>query len=101
MARTPESKVKARIVRLLKKYGAYYFFPQTGGYGSSGIPDIIICYYGLFIAIECKAGNNKPTALQKLQLEKIVAAEGIATVVNEKNIGDVEELLITIRTLFG
>ena len=41
MAMTPEGKVKKRVVEQLKALGCYYFFPATGGYGKSGVPDIV------------------------------------------------------------
>ena len=85
MSSTPESKVKDRIVKILKKYGVYYFFPATHGYGRSGVPDIICCYRGQFVAIECKAGNNKPTALQLRELKNITVSGGHAFVANEEN----------------
>ena len=50
--------------------GAYHCMPATGGYGASGVPDIIACYQGRFIGIECKANGGKPTALQKKHLEE-------------------------------
>ena len=50
MAMTPEAKVKKRAVVQLKTLGAYYFYPVTGGYGKSGVPDIVACYKGLFLA---------------------------------------------------
>lgn len=90
---TPEAKVKKKVVDVLKKNGAYYFFPATGGYGRSGVPDIVGCYRGLFFAIECKAGSNKPTALQEAEMRKIREANGITLVVNEDNIEDVVILL--------
>ena len=90
---TPEAKVKKKVVDVIKKYGAYYFFPATGGYGRSGVPDIVCCYRGVFIAIECKAGNNKPTPLQEAEMDKIRKAQGFVLVVNETNIVDVEVLL--------
>ena len=93
MAMTPEAKVKKSVVALLKGAGAYYFYPVTGGYGGSGVPDIVVCHRGKFIGIECKAGNNQPTALQKRNLERIVEAGGIALVINEQNITDVVEYL--------
>ena len=37
---TPEAKVKKKVTEILKQFGAYYFYPVTGGYGMSGIPDI-------------------------------------------------------------
>lgn len=86
MARTPEAKVKAKVVQTLKAIGVYYFYPVTGGYGASGVPDIVGCYKGKFFGIECKAGKNKPTELQKAHLEAIDEAGGISMVVNESNI---------------
>jgi Holliday junction resolvase len=93
MAMTPEVKVKQRVTALLKAAGAYYFYPVTGGYGSSGVPDIVVCHNGRFIGIECKAGKNKPTKLQEKNLRDIAAAGGTALVINETNIGDVADIL--------
>ena len=89
----PEAKVKKVVVRQLKLLGAYYFYPVTGGYGASGVPDIVGCYKGKFFGIECKAGSNKPTPLQRKNLTDIELAGGIAVVVNEKNMNIVEDLL--------
>jgi Holliday junction resolvase len=83
---TPEAKVKARVVKLLKEHKIYYFFPATHGFGRSGVPDIICCYNSQFLAIECKAGKNKPTALQEKEIKKIRDAGGFAFVINEDNI---------------
>ena len=78
MAVTPEKKVKDKARKVLDELGAYYFFPATHGYGRSGVPDIVGCYKGNFFAIECKAGKNKPTALQFAEIEKINNAQGVA-----------------------
>lgn len=93
MAKGPEAKVKRRVVSTLKAMGAYYFFPVSGGFGYSGVPDICGCYRGKFFGIECKAGKNKPTALQEKNLERIKQAGGLAMVVNEFTVGDVEDAL--------
>jgi len=90
MALTPEGKVKKKVVAYLKEIGAYYFFPATGGYGKSGVPDIVGCYKGRFFGIEVKAGKNKPTELQKHQLKLIAEAGGIAMVVNENTLHSME-----------
>ena len=94
MAMTPEAKVKRRVKEILATYGAYHFPPATGGYGKSGIPDIVGCYKGYFFAIECKAGKGKTTALQDMQLQAIRDAGGVAIVVNEHN-------LIEVHTMFA
>jgi len=94
---TPEAKVKAKVKTILKKYNCYYFYPSTGGYGASGVPDIVVCYNGRFIGVECKAGTNKPTQLQLMNLEKIKDCGGVAMVINESNTDKLEELLNEIQ----
>jgi len=85
MAKTPEAKVKDQVVAYLKAEGVYYFFPATHGYGRSGVPDIVACVNGRFLAVECKAGTNKPTALQVREIEAIRRCNGVAVVANEEN----------------
>jgi len=92
VALTPEGKVKAKVRRLLDAASVYYFMPATGGYGRSGVPDIVGCCGGKFFAIECKAGKGVTTALQDNELRKIKEAGGIALVINETNIMDVESI---------
>ena len=93
---TPEAKVKKKVKQILDDLNCYHFSPQTGGYGKSGVPDIIACYNGLFIAIECKAGKNTLTALQKYNMDLIRQANGLAIVVNE---GNIEELLAQLKEI--
>ena len=93
MAATPEKKVKLACTALLKKYRAYYFFPVTGGFGKSGVPDIVVCFNGAFLGIECKAGKNKPTALQEAEMLSIRNAGGSTLVINEDNINQLQEWL--------
>ena len=93
MAMTPEKKVKNAVVKQLKELGAYYFYPVTGGYGASGVPDIVGCYYGRFFAFECKAGSNKPTPLQQKNIDQIKDMKGIVAVINETNQDQVRNLL--------
>ena len=93
MSATPEVKVKKLCVALLKAHGAYYFFPVASGYGRVGIPDIIVCFRSEFLGIECKAGNNKPTALQEAEMAKIRHAGGSTLVINEDNINELQEWL--------
>ena len=88
MALTPEKKVKDRVVKQFKLFGdsVYYFFPATGGYWRSGVPDIVGCFNGKFWAIECKAGKNTTTALQDRELNAVRNARGEAWVINEDNV---------------
>lgn len=93
MASTPEKLVKQKVVKLLKAQGVYYFSPMTHGFGRSGVPDIICCIDGKFLGIECKAGSNKPTALQEKEMQAIRDAGGRAIVINEHNLTLLGDLL--------
>lgn len=97
MALTPEKKVKNRVIAILQARAAYYFYPVTGGFGASGVPDIIVCYLGWFIGIECKAGKNTLSALQRQNIARIEKAGGITLVINEDNIHEVSEILDKIE----
>jgi hypothetical protein len=97
---TPEGRVKAKVKALLKKYNIYHFMPATGGYGRSGVPDIIACMRGRFLAIECKAGKGTTTALQDRELAAIRAAYGEAMVVNEDSVWLVKEVIYRNFTEF-
>jgi len=92
---TPESKVKKEVTNYLKELGAYYFFPVTSGFGRSGVPDIVACLNGKFVGIECKAGDNQPTALQVKNLKAIRSAGGLSFCVNSVKV--LRELLESER----
>ena len=95
MADTPEKKVKKKVVEILKQYDAYYFYPVTGGFGASGVPDIIACYNGRFLGIEVKADAKKrgPTALQQKNLNQINATGGVGVVIDANNLDELEEVM--------
>ena len=77
MGMTPEGKVKKKIDKMLKAKGVWWFKPQSGPYGSSGIPDYICCVEGRFFGIEAKSGpTKKPTALQLKCMADIEKAGG-------------------------
>jgi len=81
---------------MLKEHGAYYFFPAANGLGRAGIPDIIICLHGYFLAVECKAGKGTTTALQERELQRIRNAGGVALVINEHNMDELKDVLIGV-----
>ena len=72
------------IVTAIKKYlaslGSDVFFWKEHGsvYGTNGVPDIICCYKGRFLGLECKLPGGRLTKLQKRVIEKINRAGGVA-----------------------
>ena len=84
MAKTPEGKVKDGVKQFLKERGAWFFMPVSNGMGQVGIPDIIICYKGVFVAIETKAPGKKTnvTANQERVMHEIRLNDGFAFVMD-------------------
>jgi Holliday junction resolvase len=93
MATTPESKVKAKIKKILKDHGVYYAMPIGTGYGSSGVPDFLCCVNGHFLAIEAKAGKGTTTALQDKNIREIKECGGTAAVIAEEQLEYLEQLI--------
>ena len=94
MADTPERKVKKKVLAELASIGAYYTLPVTSGFGNSGVPDILCCYNGWFIGIECKANGGKPTKLQQSHLDEIEMRGGLSFIVDEHNVGIIKQLIL-------
>ena len=93
MAITPEAKVKTAVRKLLDSLNIYHFMPPANGFGRAGIPDIVGCMDGHFIAIECKAGKGTTTALQDRELNAILNAGGAVFIAREHNLADLKLLL--------
>ena len=61
-----ERDIVAAILRLLKKTPGCFAWKEHGGmYGPAGIPDIIACIGGRFVAFEVKTPTVKLTKLQE------------------------------------
>ena len=82
---TPEGKVKEAVKKHLKSLGIWYYMPVQNGMGVVGIPDIIACWRGRFLAIETKAPGkrNNTTPNQDRVLAEILAHDGMAIVVDD------------------
>lgn len=91
--RQEEDKVKKSITDLLDKHKWFWFKPPANMYGGGGISDILALKAGVFLAIEAKSKDNKPTALQKGFLQSVMAESGFGFVVNEENMFHLENWL--------
>lgn len=73
-----ESEIQTKILKYLDSIGAYSV--KTIATNKRGVPDILVCYKGKFIAIEVKTLGNKPSPLQIYNLDGIRESGGIAFV---------------------
>jgi len=94
---TPEGNVK---IWATKQYdilfpGHWRVSPRGGPYGKAGCPDHLLCWHGLFIAIEIKSLEGSVSGLQILALKEIQSAGGIAAVLRGRDL----KRLLTIREI--
>lgn len=87
-----EVTVIKSVTEICEIYGAYTIVKNST---NSSLPiDIIVCYKGRFLGVECKAGYNKPTALQEREIAAIHKAGGSAMVVREDTLELLREWFI-------
>lgn len=72
-------------MELLRKIPGVFFY-KAQQKALRGIPDLIICAGGRFIAWELKVGKNRPDKLQQHIMENIAKAHGLAWTVTPDNI---------------
>ena len=95
-----ENDVKAIVKRWFDKLTAWSYAPIQTGLGAHGIPDRVGCVpvvitqemvgrtFGLFVAVEAKRPGRRgemnagATGLQVMQLRDIIAAAGLAALVD-------------------
>lgn len=93
MALKPEAKFYARVKRDLEKLPHTYFW-KTHELSRRGLPDVVACIYGRFVAFELKAERGRPSELQKIEIERINDAGGSARVVYPSEWDDVYTELV-------
>ena len=71
-----ETRLKEKVLAMLKKEFRDAWVYKTSDRWKSGIPDILVCKEGRFFAVELKVGNNKATRLQLYVLKQIKRAGG-------------------------
>jgi hypothetical protein len=86
-----ESAIVGRIQKRLKETGGWFIKVHGGAFQAAGVPDIIGCLSGRFVAFEVKRPSGKPTKLQLYVIGRIQAAGGLAAVVY--SVADVETAL--------
>jgi hypothetical protein len=64
-----------------------------GGYQKSGIPDLILCVNGVFISVELKAPNGRPSELQKMNTARINQSNGIGIILKPDGFEQFKEIM--------
>lgn len=92
-----EKQFENKIKKYLTEYGIWHVKYFANGFTKSGIPDILACCNGHFLAIEVKAENGKPSELQLHHIEKIKQAGGRAVIVKPSQFDELKKLIKELK----
>jgi hypothetical protein len=88
-----EKNFENRLKKFLESEGCWFVKFFANAYTKSGIPDLLVCCNGYFVAVEVKAPNGKPSELQKLNIRRINEAHGIGIVLYPDQFDDFKEMV--------
>jgi hypothetical protein len=88
-----EKNFENRIKKFLNDEGCWNVKFFANAYTKSGIPDILCCCNGYFVAVEVKAPKGKPSELQKMNIRKINEENGFAVILYPDQFDYFKELI--------
>lgn len=91
-----EKQFENKIKKFLKDNGCWYVKVWGGGFQTSGIPDLICCVGGEFVAVEVKAANGKTSELQQFTIRKIQESGGNAMVLYPHQFEEFRQFILEI-----
>ena len=77
MPSKPEKKLQDRCIRYLKENNIYYINQFGNGWACKGVPDLVTCINGRFVAFELKVGENDLQDDQKIHRIRIRRSGGL------------------------
>lgn len=93
-----EKNFENKIKKFLKDRGCWYVKYFANRNTRAGVPDILACVNGHFVAIEVKAENGKPTELQKWNVKQINKCKGVGLILYPK---DWDWFVMAMNSLLG
>lgn len=81
----PEKLFENRIKKYLTDNGCWVLKTFSNGVQRAGVPDLLCCVNGYFVAIEVKSEKGKPSELQLWNIQKIKESGGVAMVLYPKD----------------
>lgn len=75
-----EKDFEKKVKQFLNDQHCWVLKTWSNGVQRKGVPDLLVCCDGYFIAVELKAEKGNPSKLQLWNVQKIREADGIAIV---------------------
>ena len=88
-----EKNFENKIKKFLESKGCYFVKHFGCAFTKAGVPDLLCCVNGRFLAIEVKAENGKVSDLQTYNIERIKEAGGVAVIVKPSDFESLKRLI--------
>lgn len=76
-----ETQFKQEVQEYLNENNIYHIKYWGGGrFTKAGVPDLLCCINGRFVAVELKVNDNKASMLQEFNIKKIKMSGGIGMI---------------------
>jgi len=88
-----EKNLQTRVIKWLQSKGVYVINIWGNSFQRSGIPDLICCVNGKFVAIELKREGSRATPLQEYNIEQIIKSGGIAKLIRPSSFDELKKII--------
>lgn len=92
-----EKRFEEKIKKYLKDQGCWYVKFFANSFTKQGIPDLLCCVNGHFVAIEVKATHGRPSELQEWNIRRIGEAKGIGIILYPKDFERFKKLIQVLK----
>ena len=90
-----EAMIQAEILRYLRSLGTLCWVIKAAICNERGVPDLLCCYRGRFVAFEVKQPSGNLTKLQEATIQRIKDAKGKAYKVS--SVEEVKSILANLE----
>lgn len=101
---TEEAKFQKKIITYMESIGAFVTKFNASGISKTGVPDLLMCYKGRYLALEVKKESGTISDIQQWNLNQIRKAGGEAVCIKPSDFEEfkkhiIEEEYFMIRKL--
>lgn len=94
-----EKQFENKVKKYLTEKGCYWVKHFGCAFSRAGVPDLLCCVNGKFVALECKSEKGKLSELQKYEIKKISNSGGFAYCVSPNNWEEIKKEIDKILNL--
>jgi len=93
-----EAQFQRQVIRFFQEQSIWFVKYWGGGrFTRAGIPDIICCVNGYFVAVELKTDKGRVSELQQYNIDRIRESGGVAIVLRPDGFEDFKKFIKEVK----